>query len=427
MRMVLALLLLAIGLPAGLPVRAQCPPAYDWSGFYPPASLDRVTQRTAPGLRSNFDQVMLPQLTDQERRTLGAVALDLDQREDARHPMNFYAAQGGRVVLPLSSVKMVSDLTVAVAWLNRHRLPEKKVFDYAAMLAFRGPTPDGVRALPLAALGVPDNGSDDPEVENLFQKLYGDAMVFIMAHELGHLFHRHSANVGLEQSRQQESEADAFAVELMARMHAPPVGIVFYFNMVAPFECPARSTHPMSGARIERLAAALRDNGPLFVQDKPSPQRELVLLESVVQGLLQVAKLLDDPDIREAMRRTGQSSNVAQFGAASAPAIAAPPSQQAFDGNYAGQWSDSRGTKLGIRMTLNRQEQTVRGRYEFGMGVAELEGTVTGDRLDYAWRWGNDYFGRGRIRSAGDGRLQGTWGYGQRNEGAGTLTAEPVR
>ncbi len=24
-----------------------------------------------------------------------------------------------------------------------------------------------------------------------------------------------------------------------------------------------------------------------------------------------------------------------------------------------------------------------------------------------------------------DGRLQGTWGYGQRNEGAGTLTADP--
>ncbi|HEY4168609.1 MAG TPA: M48 family metalloprotease [Reyranella sp.] len=422
MRALLALLLLAIGLPA----RAQCPPAYDWSGFYPAAILDRVTQRTAPGLRSNFDQVMLPQLTDQERRTLGAVMLDLGQREDAAHPMNFYAAQGGRVVLPLSSVRMVSDLTLAVAWLNRHRLPEKKVFDYAAMLAFRGPAPDGVRALPLAALGVPDGAQDEPEVADLFQKLYGDAMVFIMAHELGHLFHRHSANVGLERSRQQESEADAFAVELMARLHAPPVGIVFYFNMVAPFECPARSTHPMSGARIERLAAALRDNGPLFVQDKPSPQRELLLLESVVQGLLQVAKLLDDPDIREAMRRTGQSSNIAQFGAAGAPA-AATPSRQAFDGTYAGQWSDTQGTKLDIRMTLNRQEQTVRGQYEFGMGVAELEGTVTGDRLDYAWRWGNDYFGRGQLKSAADGRLQGTWGYSQRNEGAGTLMAEPAR
>lgn len=422
MRTVLALLFFIIGWPAW----AQCPPAYDWSGFYPPASLDRVTQRTAPGLRSNFDQVMLPQLTDQERRVLRGAMLDLGQREDARHPMNFYAAQGGRVVLPLSSVKMVSDLTVAVAWLNRHRLPEKKVFDYTAMLAFRGPTPDGVRALPLAALGVPDNALDSPEVEGLFQKLYGDAMVFIMAHELGHLFHGHSANVSLDQSRQQESEADAFAVELMARMHAPPVGIVFYFNMVAPFECPARSTHPMSGTRIERLAAALRANGPLFVQDKPSPQHELMLLESVIQGLGQVARLLDDPDIREAMRLTGQSSNVAQFSGASAPAAVGPRSRQAFDGNYVGQWGDAK-TKLDFRMTLKREVQTVRGRYDFGIGVAELEGIVAGDQLDYAWRWGNDYFGRGRIKSAADGKLQGTWGYGQRNEGAGTLTAEPAR
>ena len=424
MRTVLALLLPLVSIIIGSPAWAQCPPAYDWSGFYPPASLDRVTQRTAPGLRSNFDQVMLPQLTDQERRVLRGAMLDLGQREDARHPMNFYAAQGGRVVLPLSSVKMVSDLTVAVAWLNRHRLPEKKVFDYAAMLAFRGPAPDGVRALPLAALGVPDSALDSPEVEGLFQKLYGDAMVFIMAHELGHLFHGHSANVGLDQSRQQESEADAFAVELMARMHAPPVGIVFYFNMVAPFECPARSTHPMSGTRIERLAAALRANGPLFVQDKPSPQHELMLLESVIQGLGQVAKLLDDPDIREAMRLTGQSSTVAQFSGASAPAVVAPPSRQAFDGNYVGQWGDAK-TQLDFRMTLEREAQTVRGRYDFGMGVAELEGIVTGDQLDYAWRWGNDYFGRGRIKSAADGKLHGTWGYGQRNDGAGTLTAEP--
>jgi hypothetical protein len=246
-----------------------------------------------------------------------------------------------------------------------------------------------------------------------------------MAHELGHIFHKHSANVSVEQSRRQEGEADAFAVELMARLHAPPVGIVFYFNMVAPFECPARSTHPMSGQRISRLVAALRDNAPLFAADKPSPQREMQLIESVAQGLEQVSKLLDDPDIREAMRRTGQSSSVADFATAAAPAIAAPRSRLAFDGDYVGQWIDSKGTAIDFRMTLRRQGQVVHGRYEFGVGAADLEGTVAGDQLDYAWRWGNDYFGRGRLRSDAGGRLQGTWGYTQRNEGAGTLTAEP--
>ena len=80
---------------------------------------------------------------------------------------------------------------------------------------------------------------------------------------------------------------------------------------------------------------------------------------------------------------------------------------------------------LSVGMTLRREGQTVHGKYEFGIGSADLEGTITGDQLDYAWRWGNDYFGRGRIKSAADGKLHGTWGYGQRYDGAGTLTAEP--
>src|SRR6516164_787813 len=196
MRTVLALLLAVIGLPA----HAQCPPAYDWSAFYPPAALDRVTERTAPGLRSNFDQVILPQLTDQERRVLGGTTLDLDQRVYPAHPMNFYAAQGGRVVLPLSSVKLVSDLTMAVAWLNRHRLPEKKVFDYAAMLAFRGPAPDGVHKLPLAALGIPDEAQNDPEGVALFKNLHGDTMFFFWAHGRGHLSPKIWAKVRVEKS-----------------------------------------------------------------------------------------------------------------------------------------------------------------------------------------------------------------------------------
>ena len=79
------------------------------------AALDRVAQRTAPGLRSNFEQVLLPRLTDRERQKLGGISLDLSRREYAEHPLNFYAATGGKVVLPLSSVKLASDLSLALA------------------------------------------------------------------------------------------------------------------------------------------------------------------------------------------------------------------------------------------------------------------------------------------------------------------------
>lgn len=423
MRAILALLFLLGSVAAA---RAQCAPPFDWSGFYPSAALDRVAQRSAPGLRSNFEQVLLPRLTDRERQQLGRISLDLSRREYAEHPLNFYAATGGKVVLPLSSVKLVSDLSLALAWYNRKRLPEQKVFDYAAMLAFRGPAPDGVKALPLAALGVPDDADNDPAVNGLFQKLFGTTMVFIMGHETGHLFHAHRANVGEARSRQQEGEADAFAVELMARMGEPPIGISFFFMMVAPFECAERSTHPLSGERIDRLVASLRNNASLFARNKPSPQQERQIIESITQELGKVAKLVDDPDIRESMRLVGLASKVSDFAALARPGGARPATnRQPFDGSYVGQWTDAKGVSLDFRMNLRRQGTTVRGNYEFGMGMAELEGTIADDQLDYAWRWGTEYFGRGKMRSLASGELQGTWGYTRRSEGGGTLSATP--
>jgi hypothetical protein len=182
----------------------------------------------------------------------------------------------------------------------------------------------------------------------------------------------------------------------------------------------------LSGERINRLVAALRGNAALFARDKPSPRQEQQLVESIAQDLGTVAKLLDDPDIRASMRQVGLSSTVAGFAAAARPGGArSGASRQPFDGDYAGQWIDAKGTALDFRMTLRRQGSTVRGNYEFGMGAAELEGTVAGDQLDYAWRWGTDYFGRGKMRSLANGELQGTWGYTKRSEGGGTLSAAP--
>ena len=68
--------------------------------------------------------------------------------------------------------------------------------------------------------------------------------------------------------------------------------------MAAPFECAERSTHPLSGERINRLAAALRDNASLFARNKPSPQQERQLIESIAQELGKVG---------QARRRPGYS------------------------------------------------------------------------------------------------------------------------
>ena len=421
---VLASLLLAVAIGTAS-AQSPCAPLFDWRGFYPPEVLDRVAQRSAPGLRDNFDEVLLPRLTDRERSVLRDARLDLSQREYKDHPLNFYAARGGLVVLPLSSFRLVSDLSLALAWLNRHGLPEKRVFDYTAMLAYRGPTPDGVQALPLSVLGVPQDADSDPAIDSLYQKIVGSILVFVMAHETGHLFYNHRADVDAAQSRLQESEADAFAIDLMARIGAAPVGISFYFLMAAPFECPGRSTHPLSGERVARVARAIVDNAAVFARDKPDPARERQLIGAVAGKLQEVSALIDDPDVREAMRRVGQSSSVASFATSASPAPGQTVARQAFDGSYSGQWADAKGTVLEIGMVLTREGQIVRGTYDFGLGSVELDGTVDGDHLNYAWRWGSEYFGRGRLVNGAGGELEGTWGYTQRFDGGGTLTATP--
>jgi hypothetical protein len=165
-------------------------------------------------------------------------------------------------------------------------------------------------------------------------------------------------------------------------------------------------------------------NAAVFVRDKPDPARERQLVEGIAAELQKVAKLVDDPDVRLSARQVGLSSKVSDFAGATVPDHGRrTAATQAFDGSYSGTWTDAKGTALDIQMTLRRQGQTVRGRYEFGLGSVELEGMVDGDHFDFAWRWGSEYFGRGRLRSAAGGQLQGTWGYTRRFEGGGTIAA----
>ncbi len=76
----------------------------------------------------------------------------------------------------------------------------------------------------------------------------------------------------------------------------------------------------------------------MFARDKPSPQQERQLVESIAQELGKVAKLVDDLRYPQSMRLAGLSSKVADFAAAAGPAARRPvASRQPFDGNYVGQ------------------------------------------------------------------------------------------
>ena len=83
-------------------------------------------------------------------------------------------------------------------------------------------------------------------------------------------------------------------------------------------------------------------------------------------------------------------------------------------------------------MVLTRKGEAVEGSYTLftviggtrlthGSSSITLTGKVSQGALQYEWRWGNDYFGRGELRASADGEaLSGTWGYNKAPDGAGT-------
>jgi len=129
------------------------------------------------------------------------------------------------------------------------------------------------------------------------------------------------------------------------------------------------------------VARAIVDNAAVFARDKPDPARERQLIGAVAGKLQEVSALIDDPDVREAMRRVGQSSSVASFATSASPAPGQTVARQAFDGSYSGQWADAKGTVLEIGMVLTREGQIVRGTYDFGLGTVELGHLFSGITL----------------------------------------------
>src|SRR5262249_53918417 len=100
--------------------------------------------------------------------------------------------------------------------------------------------------------------------------------------------------------------------------------------------------------------------------------------------------------------------------------------------SFTGKWIDAKGTDLDVKMVLVRDGDNVTGTYTLftvdgagrrqshGSSALTMTGTVREGSLDYEWKWGTDYFGRGRLRAEDGGRVRpGPGGYPRPGEGAG--------
>jgi hypothetical protein len=431
------------------------PARKDFNAMYDANTLVYWSQRYPENIRWNYDNLLLAQMSKEEIRAVLGVKLVFPlalPAEFSHMPFAFYAfASPLQITLPIPSIRILDDLATASAYLDAHGYSQETIFDYIALLKYGSPLrcPGGVFPPPLTALQVPNNALDNHAVDNLSQLILKSCIVWILAHELGHIRFRHEGYplVDHKQAQNNEKEADAFATELFRRAGVLPAGMTFLFMWFAHFAAHsgdyasddqwlisvAEATHPLSTQRLKALAEAFRRTPYDFVATEPIPDERKVL--RIANEIEQIARISEENSMQKFIRLRGLAASLEAL----APRAIDDPfgplrarfrslSMDAkFDGLYEGansrKLADDRVETLNACMLLERKGLVVTGRFNFGVGEGTLRGDVAGNVLTYEWKFG-DAGGRGEFELDSSGGFHGEWGYEDSYTGGGSWTLQ---
>ncbi len=416
------------------------------SSLYDEQTLQYWKGRYERNLRWNFDKLVLGALTPAERRQLGNIRLDLPLRapvEQPEGPLAFYRTND-QLVMPILSVKFFDDLALARAWYQARGENTEKIFDYIAMLKYRKHSEPGLRQFPppLKTLDIPaDAWKKDRRADVAAQEILKSGLVWIMAHEVAHLYYRHPRHepgVSYQQVQQNEVSADRFANMIMQRNHMAPSGMSSYFQFMA-YWSPNRSdfsndqswreyqqyqaNHLFSADRIKKLASDLKASPADFAATEMDIPASIRQMQQTTGRLDAVVAILASKDIQTRNASRARTTNVQSPGGATI-VLKRTVSMREYEGRYRGSYEhrSRSGTTdlLNVRYDLRRYGNKVTGRYDFGQGDVTLQGIIRNGQLHYEWQRGDSY-GRGVMRSDGLGNINGQWGYDDAASGGGSV------
>jgi IrrE N-terminal-like domain len=428
-------LALALALMCGAGVAAL---AQNVSRLYPREKLEADAARSGQQIRDEYHETILPQLTEEERSALNAIKIEFPLSGPNGDPFEFYT-DGSTIYLPALSLRFYADLCVANAWLNAHGYDGTTVRDYVgvlfreAALSPRAPLPPIFRAL-----GVPDTARDEAAIKNRADRNFGNTIVFLLAHELGHVLKKHRIDVrDPAQRRAQEIEADAFAIEVMRRMGQLPLGLEFWFDVerirhVAPLKFPTESEwqnylaslrHPVSKERLEALADAIQKAPESFACIQTNPALWTGRSKMFAQMFRLAAPFAANPIARVAEYSRVRELRLADLKPRKA-AFTVPGINTEMQEDFNGLFRVRRTAQTGsdeIDLLLLRDGDGVRDAYMKSNVSGSIEGKITDEVLHFTWTEGNAR-GRGQAESQGD-TFRGTWGVGEAEQGAGEFNA----
>ena len=414
------------------------------SRLYPQQKLQADAARWSEQIQAEYRETVLPQLTQEERSALGTVKIDVPLAGPDGDPFSFYADGTGTIYLPALSLRFFSDLCVANAWLSANGYDGTTVRDYVGVL-LREATASPRAPLPpvFRTLGVPENAREDSAVSNRADRNFGNTVVFLLAHELGHALKKHNTHLhDVIQKRKQEIEADAFAIEVMRRIAQVPLGVEFWFDVERighvqgirrhvtgrfPTEGEwqkylAGLDHPVTTERLEALAAVVEKASDSFARNQANPTEWSTRFKSWGQYF----RLAAPQWSANGIANTAEFERVRDLHLEDLKprktAFTMPGTQQEpdFNGLFAVRRTADGGGQDKVDLLLMRMGDDVMGGYSNGRIDGFVEGKVENGVLKFTWREGQSR-GRGTAKTEGE-ILRATWGTGEATEGAGAWT-----
>jgi hypothetical protein len=408
------------------------------SRLYPQAKLQADAARWSEQIQAEYRDTILPQLTDEERSAIGAVKIEVPLAGPNGDPFSFYTDNKGTIHLPALSLRFFSDLCVANAWLNAHGYDGTTVRDYVGLL-FREATASPRAPLPAVfrTLGVPDNAREESTVANRADRNFGNTIVFLLAHELGHALKKHHTDLRdpVEQ-RKQEIEADAFAIEIMRRIGQLPTGIEFWFDVehsghVAPVKFDTEAAwqkyltgldHPVTTGRLEALAAAIEKAPDSFARNQTNQALWTERSKMLAQYFrLSAPRWTTNPIAHTADYERVDGLHLSDLKPRNAAfTIPGTANEPEFNGLFAVRRTAADRGQDKVDLLLLRMGKDVTGGYSNGKVDGFVEGDIRDGVLHFTWRE-HSARGRGVARTQGE-TIRATWGMGEADQGGGEWT-----
>ena len=388
--------------------------------IYPKSKLADLQQRYATGVIGNFRDVAIPLLTKDELAKLKDVKFVFPMAVKGVEPFAYYADRDSKkIAFSINSLKFFDDISVASAWLNRNQYSDQSIINYLLMLRYwKKETPP---PLPLDVLCIPKDALSNKDVDSLSLKILNTAIYFVMAHELGHIFHNHSGNqsVSPAESRKAEEEADAFALDLMARTGDYPGGIVLLLTgMAVAYENRSdyksgkqflddieRRTHPLTTERMAKFADILSNTSQIYAKSGTEAYKILNLSLNV---LIVVGGLVDADLLLALNGRNLTASDLGpmKIGDKLGRTCGKQFPNIPFSGRFNGK-TTVHTVEYISQIEMENTNNLITGKYSYGVGVGQFTGTLVDNKLQLEWKLGEES-GHGALTYR-DGKYVGSW------------------